>query len=1095
MLNSAEPGWGGWQDRILDLLDVSRDQWLRGYTLPRPWYLVPRREELADGEAQELFAVVRDRLLGPAPSDPTPATVRRRVKRVRSGESLPLLFAMRHVGRLRGSTGNYWPAFWEDVFASRMSLPHIQIELAASLAEVWVRTHEYTQGALYYPREGSTNIKWPLAHAGLLRSDEALLEAFGAVLAEEGGDEVAAAPLGPREVDEFLASVLTWLRGGGYRQEVRLAKMLLRTDGTQRTVAELAQRWLQENWVRVVDARWRGRAPSSRSRTPRLGTNARAYLLYDAAENRLLAVLPPSAWPGRVEAKILRGPRELVMAPRYVPTEDETRFDAVNLPVDLSEGDTYPDGGAWLVIDGERRPLLLPSLTADRGLVFGAGDGRTAKKWHAGETYYVLLPEGEVDADAADHLFDDWAVVGPAEGAGGRIVLWARTADPLSDAEGALVDVGMLELAADALGLPELEDLWRTRARLVGGTFAMSEGKKIFAHDEPPLVEVRGLWGGDLLVKLARRGAVQGEYVTVSEARLPEMGGGGARLVEMAGRGDRLPTGEYRLEVGTQFRVFFEVGVSPDPREPGRFEVALEVHAADGTPLGGRLTRQDLARGTLVGLAWPGAELTLRVSAGATWSRALGARADDEGRWTARWRDLGLGDPPGGPLEFSLSWRGLTHATITAADAPYIAEENLTARWHGLGHARSLRLSAAVSGGDRGRRAEVLLVGSRPWDDQLWARTVTLGEGGSLEADLTVGSADAEWLLVLPEEAEGPGVSEPPWLIHRLRTDANAPGLRLGRFPMASLRGRQHDRWGGIVSRLRGASLPVDLGKLLDVSTLAGHALGAPSWRSGGSKWSEVRGSDDLGTLSSGGSGGDVSVAVFYRVQSGHVGNAKDLKPPYLLVKADALGRAARDGGGSTDLFCAGPNRSARKIRGSLVIADADAGGTFAVRAEEEIRACPDCGVVLPAGEAWGHDSPCEAVPCRSRGKKSYVSIGEGKIKPVHLLVRRDPGDVLARVQDVLWKVAANNGSAVPLYAYGWLDELASVYDDEGTDTAFSDWVRGLAPLPRRIIGVREKIERGGNEDLDKLAEMGKQVRRYRPALSVLYRWRESEMG
>ncbi|MDP9437954.1 MAG: hypothetical protein M3P49_04310 [Actinomycetota bacterium] len=167
----------------------------------------------------------------------------------------------------------------------------------------------------------------------------------------------------------------------------------------------------------------------------------------------------------------------------------------------------------------------------------------------------------------------------------------------------------------------------------------------------------------------------------------------------------------------------------------------------------------------------------------------------------------------------------------------------------------------------------------------------------------------------------------------------------------------------------------------------------------------------------------------------------------------------------------------------------------FVVRAGEELRACPDCGVILPAGEAWGHESPCKAVPCYSHGKKRFIQLRKDSTKPVHLLMWRDPGDVLARVQGWLWAVAAGNDSGIPTHAYPWLDELQQVYEDEDTEQEPTDWLLGLIPVLQRMGMVRNRIERGSNGDEEKLAEWGRQVRRYRSALDVLYRWLRSEAG
>ncbi len=296
---------------------------------------------------------------------------------------------------------------------------------------------------------------------------------------------------------------------------------------------------------------------------------------------------------------------------------------------------------------------------------------------------------------------------------------------------------------------------------------------------------------------------------------------------------------------------------------------------------------------------------------------------------------------------------------------------------------------------------------------------------------------------------------------------------------------------------MRGTSLPEELSRMLAISALADYALNSPSLLSSPTRWSEMGGAGDAGPLFCGGvtTGGEVSVAVFYRVQPGLAGYTGPLKPPYLVAPADALAEATRSQGGTVGLFCATPSGPLRKLRSTLVIMKNGAGWSFVLQADEQLHGCPDCGVILPQGESWGHESPCVDVPCSSRGKKN-VMLYRGKTKPVHLLAQRDPGDVFARTQDILSAVAAGRDrDDIPLHAHPWLDKLEQVYDDEDTDQEPTDWLLGLVLLPRQIATVRGRIERGGRGEENKLVELGRQVRRYRPALDVLYRWLQSEMG
>ena len=457
--------WQHWQNKLLEILGITHEQLARGATPTTPWFLVPQ-DELPEDLTADLFLTVRQYLLGPTLAEPIPYAIeriRRLRRRLRPTESLPLLYAMRHVARAQGSIGRYWPVFHSEILAERLNLDDIRVRLAPALERVWIWLFIHTRGALYYPSEGRRFIKWPLAHAGLLSDDEEVLRVFGGQLVSEYGDSLSDAPLLPDELDEFLQFFLEWLQGGGQQfRASQLGRLLRRSDGSDVTVGELAQQWTREHWTEIA-------ARQDGSVTVRTPTHLRPSLRYDPVQQRVLVVLRESRWPGERDVIFRWGDVDFHGHARYVRDEGETICPPFEIPVLVSNWVRRGE----LLAGNRRHPVRMPRPPENYSFVFRADNGVAIRQWHLGEEYYVLIAKQTFDSAVSDVVFGEWVPLGSPEGKWDDYeLLWVRVRDPLqqTDASTFTSILAEFEKATGSLRLPSFGHLSSTRLYLFGGT-------------------------------------------------------------------------------------------------------------------------------------------------------------------------------------------------------------------------------------------------------------------------------------------------------------------------------------------------------------------------------------------------------------------------------------------------------------------------------------------------------------------------------------------------------------------------------------------------------------------------------------------------
>lgn len=1069
--------WDYWQSKIRGILGVPKQKSLRETDLMRPWFLVPQHDELSEDEAAELFATVRRKLLGPV-LRPRVMHAIRCVRNLEPEDSLPLLYAMRHVGRERGSIGRYWPAFHEAILDGQLELRDVQVRLAPELAQVWLRLYEHTHGALYYPREGRRFIKWPLAHAGLLRDDEEVLWAFGTTLATEYGGDPSVAPLLPDDLDEFLLSLLDWLEQTGRFVDSRLARLVRKRDGTDVTIGELAQRWLRNKWEQIVKEK-DGRGVS-RTRL------IRRYLRYDATRHSLLLVLRESAWAGRVEVRLQWGDLEVPVRTRFISSEYKTECSLMEIPI------RFPSwlDEASLIVGGERYLLRLPKAPKNRGLVFRADNGRATRQWELSEEYYILLPTDQFRENMADVLFEEWVPLGPPSGEwNGYELLWVRTNDPLqvdsrNEVKAGITDiVSRLEEATQKLGLPSFGHLWRPRLYLVGGTCVKaSEKEEAYSVNAVPWLEARGIWNEMLSLTLAKWDKGRDDFVSQATLELPPPRASVGQIVELWHNGIEASEGQYLLEIDSTPHSAFYLVQPPITSDLDRFEVCLEVDEDNRLARTEGLARRDLDRGELVARAWPLAELSLEISCG-TWARTLSIRMDDGGEWRQWWRDLGVGGLPDGPVNLTLSWRGLTKARLVFADVPFIAEDDIELGWIYEEQKQILEVTATVSNKGQSRQSRVVILGSRPWDGQIWEKTVDLADNGLFQTRIQIERDRANWLVILPGDPTRQDREQQPWLVKTL-SEVSARWY----YSLELLGGDLWDTWRMLVRQLQEVSLPPGLHNLLDLSGLGSFLDEYPELVALRPKWLIVDKLSALEQLANWAPLGlEPPTILFASLPPGFIASDVVVTSSHLRpFSVNQLAKAVeREGEGEIPL-----SYGSRTLLSSLHLIRAANDWHFEVHIKERVYTCSKCGLILPVDEFWDHQPPIASLPCCTEKSPSFTSHQPGTSVKVYLAAPWNPGALLDCLITLILYLASGDESRVPPRAEPWLDKLEAAYYGQQQNQNPENWLKGLTETAQQVWKI---IERGFGSK-SRLVELGESIDHYRVGLDVVYRWLLSEM-
>ncbi len=1080
MIQAVErENWQLWQRRVRELLDLPLDVSLAKADLSRPWFLIPPGDELTDEDAGDLFAAIRRHLLciGGAPSV---STIVNRLKNLNSEDSLPLLYAMRHVARTDGSIGRYWPAFREQITGSSVSLYDVQVRLAPELAQLWLRLYVRSGGALYYPREGKRNIKWPLVHAGLLPQDEDALCHFGRSIIAQSGPDRASAPLGADDLDQFLLLLTAWLDQSHFAN-VRLVQLLRKRDGTSEAVGEFAQRWLRTQWQDLAAGVTTAQSPRLLLRGPRL--------VYDDAENQLVLQLPGGRVPGQVAPSFTWDNQIWSLSARYLPAEKATEYDPYRIPL---QRDSWEQSAA-LVADQIAYPLAVPrppTTSGNTSLVFDASNGQLTRSWRLGGEYFVLIHPGRsfTEADLSTLFRQSTPLESLRRGWQTYHLFAVETIGPDTNSTRGLEGIERLEKATEKLGLPDFAHLWRPRLRLVGGDrLSIAADVPTYSATDRPYVEIVGHWRQTLPLRMFNRASLDDTLTT-----LPIPPSSGSPLFVEVWPHPVLTSGHaQRVALNETARQDIIFADPPQPETPSRLALTLTLELGDTRDRREALTLNDLVHGRLVADAWPHAQLRLALRGDNT-ELILPVEADAAGSWKGLWGDLGVKLPSSGPLTATLSWRDLVHSALSFADEPFLARADLRtdcADIHGSYHAR---VSGSVTNPGRLRTGWAILLGPRPWSGQIRRQSFTIDSRGHFGAALAPTAFYPRWVAVGPSVTLGQKHSWRPWQIVSV---CNLPSTTA--HPSEEGHGNSWDEWLQLLPQLRACSLPPRLHELIQSSYVEHLISMLPRIASIEPQWITVNNTGTADRLAANLRAGNHLETILL----GHrLYKARSLAPtrPFLAPQSLAALADALEHGGEIGLLCARPGSETRLASELRVSIDRTTEiCRFSIVAREPLAICTKCGLILPQYVFDHHhpilpgDSPCTGEHA------TFIVYAKGQIVPAHLALPFAPDDPAMVAQTLLaecLRVAGGLAAAPRPASESWLRELwaALAHDDPDANppAAFS----ALRDAHRELFAYVVAGADASRWSPERRACFMRTITRYYPALITLYRWLNHEL-
>lgn len=912
-----------WVKRIYIILGISKLE-----DVSSPWFLVPAedQQELSDSEAQGLFGVLRAHLFA-GQSRPTVSRIKHSLYSLGDQERVVLLYALRHIA-LRGAGQNrYWPLCLDMLFDEKIPLESLQITLASALTEQWLHTFRATKGRLFRPKYGKRNIRWPLAHAGLLVRDRQLLDQFFADMAAKYSDEEFQILLSEDYLDNFILELDDWLRMEHHLAEP-FAQALLDSERGP-TIAELAQQHLFSR--KKVE-------PLNAYRNAQ-GEFTRRELLYSSSENQLQfrITLQVPYNQGSLSVKWEGGDYQ------FTTGANGTRYTVV-LPLHSSNW-----AGNVAISGGFSRSVRLPPLSLEPMIFDGAND-RRIRRWQQDGSYYILFPPKYQSTNYQKYLttlFTDLHDCGPVKGEwAGYTLIWAQLAKPKrdeSDISGRTIEA--LNEAADHLDLPTLESLWRPQASLVGGTLLSMGETPSYDVADPPFIQIQGVWEVPLNISYQiwdreRKRFTPFAALTVSAQHTQQ------HKLLAVDSAHLSPNQIYRIcideEPGCQWQTMAGFQAIQSKRLLATIQVEYNGEVID------QPNHFHLASGSLIVRAWSNAEIELFATDGNHQHKQTIWLGND-GETRIKWTETALSQLGDDNISVQVRWRGLPVSQVLQCQAATtLLPDDIEIEFR-IDKPDTLDIIAVLRDFKNFKRVLVIVLGSQPWDGQIWQSTASVERDGSLITSVNTSHKFARWLLICRQQN-----GKKPEVLAIKSIPQDSLNLSLMRRIQT---GKTQRQWRECTTFLASVPLPLDLQRLVHWQQIL-EIFDSPNIRQlNHVSWQPITTGSQIVRLQNWlRLGVQVPYALCEWIPSEGAFNPKAT----VLVPADLLSlqQALQQPSATLPLHIRRPNGTQHIwTAGELVIANDDGEHEFRIRSRQRLCVCPECRTVLPTEQFNAHEN------------------------------------------------------------------------------------------------------------------------------------------
>lgn len=1064
--------WRQWREKICALLGVDPERPLRDQPLPQPWFLFPVQHELTQDEAEDLFATLRSYLL--SSTNGSVVGIRDRLGFLAPEASIPFLYGMRYIAFARAGNRRYWPHFLRMMFDNRLDYNDVAVGLASTTAELWMRLAAYTRYALYHPTEGPINIKWPLAHAGLLPVHKDTLEDFGMDLLQHDReilDETVAL-----ESDEFVLRFLDWLRRQPNQSRAPYSLLMQSTRPERFTLAELGQRWLYLESARLEAQLSASQAGPSNMLVPR------RRLHYKATTNQIGIVFSLGRHRLGQDVTLIWNNQTLQPTYKDLSQQHERVFDKQFLPV---FGPNWPDTARIEIAPDTSITISMPTLDNNarksQGVVFDAKTGNQTKRWRLNEHYEVLVSGRLLDAGNPDRLFVEWFDMGLPQG------LWPEhrllqvcTHNSESFSDLSAEDLQTLEETAESLGLPSFEHHFRARVRLIGGDlldYGQEEGP-IFKTITPPYVEVTGIRDIPRRIDFQRKHDQTGEFILLDQLRLLPAQQTDSHIVELPIHS--LTHGHYRISVESEYADFVLVDESiiQDASDPFALHVQAYLVNADGhkvTMPNRHALAEDASDYTLVVKAWPGAELQLQVAGTAgvkPWVFPL--EVGQSGEWIASLSYLPIpwGGVPAGNVELHIGWRSLFTQTVVAEDTTYcsLAEFEPSLRVNSNETQFVFSCQGRLNGAYEDIAFYGYLLSPVPWERSPRYFAVNVSEDGRFTGSVIL-RWQPGWFVLgdyrLLQRGDSLIVA-----VRQLLDVPTAQSLTLTAADLAQDMGEYISTWNIIANRINNVPYPVALVQYLQLADSLHSLQLVLDFLTVRSSWISVNRWDEwpqlLPLIRQ-----NAPVALFRRYMP-----TGQFAQPVMNVHIAAT--PERIDMGSVEF---GFQNTHSLSDGYLVRALHLDVERIVVLPSTSLQACVSCGLILPRAEFRDHARPYVDSPDCSARNNSFVPFVTGELNTsdyVAIGVLADPESELMRIRKYLAEFIRLR--QLPSQEYRDLvNDLKPLCPDDINPT---DWLAGLISALDALARLRRCVQRTASVSIADVGRLGGQLVGYERAIA-----------